>query len=200
MTRMYKPSKPTPLKKLLFRISAQNKKQPLAEAVKAYFRARGQRPRRYIEGKELQTMLKEIFVLNNVKFDTSTGTITMDVKERYFDDRVAAYKKALEDYNKSRKSRPRSGSIATRTPKRRGPRAEKMYIAGVKREQGWLYYLDKNCNVARSPMVRGGQRKRAGDKPTVIVKTDIKREDGYLYFIDKDGDVARTPLNRGKRL
>ena len=37
-----------------------------------------------------------------------------------------------------------------------GPRnAEKVADAGVTRESGYLYYVDKNGNVARSPMARG---------------------------------------------
>ena len=26
----------------------------------------------------------------------------------------------------------------------------KIFKAGIKREQGWLYYLNKNCNIVRS--------------------------------------------------
>jgi hypothetical protein len=76
--------------------------------------------------------------------------------------------------------------------------AEKVFRAGIKRETGWLYYLDKNCNIARVRMVRGGQRKKKGEKAEIVVKTDISgREDGYLYFIDKQGDVSRTKMSRG---
>ena len=71
--------------------------------------------------------------------------------------------------------------------------SEKVFKAGVKREQGWLYYLDKNCNIARSRMVRGGQRKKKGDRPEVVVKTDIsRREDGYLYFISRKDEMIKT--------
>ena len=36
-----------------------------------------------------------------------------------------------------------------------GGNAEKVATAGVTRESGWLYFIDKNGDVARSPMARG---------------------------------------------
>jgi hypothetical protein len=75
--------------------------------------------------------------------------------------------------------------------------AEKVFLAGVVRETGWLYYLDKECNIGRSKMVRGGQRQSASDKPEVVMKTDIERSEGYLYFIDKQGDISRIKMSRG---
>ena len=36
-----------------------------------------------------------------------------------------------------------------------GGNAEKVADAGVTRESGFLYYVDKNGNVSRSPMARG---------------------------------------------
>jgi hypothetical protein len=36
-----------------------------------------------------------------------------------------------------------------------GGNAQKVADAGVNRESGFLYYIDKNGNVARSPMARG---------------------------------------------
>lgn len=74
--------------------------------------------------------------------------------------------------------------------------AEKVVKCGVKKEKGFLYYLDKNGNVARSKMARGGQK---GGGATVIKETKVKREEGYLYFIDKDGDVARAKMARGRK-
>lgn len=197
MSRMAKPIKPTPMKKLLFRSTAINKKHAIAEAVKAYFRARGEKPKRFLEGKELQNILKEVFVLDSFKYDTSTGTFTMEVQERYFDDRMSSYKDSMEKYRKAVKKPSR-----TPRPKKPSPRrsvgAEKVFKAGIKREPDWLYYLDKNCNIVRSRMVRGGQRKNKADKVEMVVKTDIKsRDQDYLYFIDKQGDVARTRMSLG---
>jgi len=48
--------------------------------------------------------------------------------------------------------------------------AEKVAKAGVTRETGWLYYIDKAGNIARSKMVRGGQKKKPGDKAEVVAK------------------------------
>lgn len=75
--------------------------------------------------------------------------------------------------------------------------AEKISKSGVKREQGYLYFVDKNGNVARTPMARG--RKKGKGKQEVISKTGVTREKGFLYFLDKEGDVARTPMARGRK-
>ena len=74
--------------------------------------------------------------------------------------------------------------------------ATKIAKAGVKREKGWLYFLDKNGNVARAKMVKGGG-KHGKQRQEVLVKTGVKRQEGYLYFIDKQGDVAMVKMNRG---
>lgn len=74
--------------------------------------------------------------------------------------------------------------------------ATKVAKAGVKREKGWLYFLDKNGNVARAKMVKGGG-KHGKQRQEVIARTGVKRQEGYLYFIDKQGDVAMTKMNRG---
>jgi hypothetical protein len=71
---------------------------------------------------------------------------------------------------------------------------KKLVKCGVKREKGWLYFVDKKGNVARAKMVRG--RKKGKQKQEVLVKAGVKRESGYLYFIDKDGDVSMTKMAR----
>jgi hypothetical protein len=77
--------------------------------------------------------------------------------------------------------------------------AQKVAKAGVKREKGWLYYLDKQGDVSRTKMARGGGKHHPG-KPQKIAKAGVKREEGYLYFIDKQGDVSRAKMaRRGKR-
>lgn len=69
---------------------------------------------------------------------------------------------------------------------------------GIKREDGWLYFVNKDVNVARTKMVKPGQRKPKkgkGSEVEVLVKTDIrKREDGWLYFLDDQGDLSRRPF------
>ena len=70
----------------------------------------------------------------------------------------------------------------------------KVAKTGVKKEKGYLYYLDKQGDVSRAKMARRGQKKSA---PQKVAKAGVKREKGYLYFIDKDGDVARSKMARG---
>ncbi len=74
--------------------------------------------------------------------------------------------------------------------------AEKVKQCSVKKEKGFLYYLDKNGNVSRSKMARGGEK---GGGAEVVSKTGVTREKGYLYFIDKDGDVSRAKMARGRK-
>jgi len=72
--------------------------------------------------------------------------------------------------------------------------ATKVLKCGIKREKGYLYYLDKKGNVSKAKMARGNKK---GGSPQVVVKADIKRQKGYLYFIDKQGDVAMAKMARG---
>ena len=72
--------------------------------------------------------------------------------------------------------------------------------AGIKRESGWLYFVDKQGNASRVPMARGRKKQKgAKKKPEVLFKAGIKREKGYLYFIDKTGNIARTKMARGRK-
>ncbi len=73
---------------------------------------------------------------------------------------------------------------------------EKVAKLGVKRESGYLYYVDKLGNLARAPMARAGQPK-SKKKPEVVAKAGIKREKGFMYFMDADGDIARAKMARG---
>ena len=72
--------------------------------------------------------------------------------------------------------------------------AEKVAKAGVKRAKGYLYYLDKQGDVSRAKMARGGSK---GGRPEKVTKLGIKRQEGFLYFIDKQGDVSRAKMVRG---
>ncbi len=74
--------------------------------------------------------------------------------------------------------------------------AEKIAKAGVRRAEGYLYYLDKQGDVSRTKMARGGKGK---SKPEKVAKVGVKRQEGYLYFIDKQGDVSRAKMARGGR-
>ncbi len=75
--------------------------------------------------------------------------------------------------------------------------ATKVAKVGIKKEEGWLYYLDKKGNVSRAKLGRG--RKPSKVKPQMVEKVGVKREVGYLYFIDKQGDVSKAKLSRRGR-
>jgi len=75
--------------------------------------------------------------------------------------------------------------------------AEVLAKVGVKREKGWLYFINKNGDVARVKMARRGQK--TDKKQEVLSKTGIKRQEGYLYFVDKNGYAARTNMARGRK-
>ena len=72
--------------------------------------------------------------------------------------------------------------------------AQKIAKAGIKRQKGYLYYLDKQGDISRAKMARGGSK---GGRPEKVKKVGVKREEGFLYFIDKQGDVSRAKMVRG---
>lgn len=72
--------------------------------------------------------------------------------------------------------------------------AEKVQKAGITRENGYLYFVDKKGNIARAKMSRGKKKGKA--KQEVIEKTGVTKESGYLYFVDKQGDVSRAKMVR----
>jgi len=74
--------------------------------------------------------------------------------------------------------------------------AEKVKTCGVKKESGYLYYLDKQGDVSRSKMARAG---KGGGNAEKVSNAGVTRESGYLYFIDKDGDVSRAQMARGRK-
>jgi len=71
--------------------------------------------------------------------------------------------------------------------------SQKVAKAGVKREDGFLYFIDKQGDISRAKMARGGKK---GGKPQKVLKLGIKKEKGFLYFIDKQGDVSRAKMVR----
>ncbi|HLD82808.1 MAG TPA: hypothetical protein VI976_02545 [Candidatus Omnitrophota bacterium] len=74
--------------------------------------------------------------------------------------------------------------------------AEKVERVGVKRQKGYLYYIDKHGDVSCAKMARG---KSKGGSPKKVAKCGIKRKEGYLYFLDKQGDVSCAKMKRGGR-
>ncbi|MBI2558068.1 hypothetical protein HYW20_01990 [Candidatus Woesearchaeota archaeon] len=76
--------------------------------------------------------------------------------------------------------------------------AEKVAKVGVRKQAGYLYFVDKHGNVARAKMSRGG-RKKGKAKIEVVAKAGVKKKSGYLYFIDKSGDISCAKMSRGGR-
>ncbi len=75
--------------------------------------------------------------------------------------------------------------------------AAKVEKVGIKKEEGWLYFLDKKGNISRAKMGRG--RKGSKTKPQVVAKLGVKRKTGFLYFVDKQGDLSCAKMSRKGR-
>ena len=75
--------------------------------------------------------------------------------------------------------------------------AEKVAKVGVRKEDGYLYFVDKSGDVSRAKMARG--RKGKAGKSEKVAKAGIKKQSGYLYFVDKSGDISRAKMARGGR-
>ena len=77
--------------------------------------------------------------------------------------------------------------------------AEKVCKVGAKKQDGYLYFVDKNGDISRAVMARGG-RKKGKARVEKVAKAGIKKESGYLYFVDKNGDISRAKMaRRGRR-
>jgi hypothetical protein len=75
--------------------------------------------------------------------------------------------------------------------------AEKVAKVGVKKKDGFLYFVDKKGDVSCAKMARGGKK---GGSPQKVAKVGVKKASGYLYFIDKRGDISRAKMvRRGKK-
>jgi len=75
---------------------------------------------------------------------------------------------------------------------------EKVKSVGVKKEAGYLYFVDKDGDVARAKMSRGGRKK--GSKPQEKVsRAGVSKQSGYLYYVDKNGDISRAKMARGRK-
>jgi hypothetical protein len=75
--------------------------------------------------------------------------------------------------------------VASRKPK--GP-PEKIRDCGVKKEDGFVYFVDRRGNLMR--MQRGVVRAR---EELVFEKAIEKREKGYMYYLDDDGALWKEP-------
>ena len=74
--------------------------------------------------------------------------------------------------------------------------AQKVAKVGVKKQKGYLYFVDKRGDVSCAVMARGNKK---GGKPKKVAKVGVKKKDGYLYFIDKQGDISCAKMVRGGR-
>ncbi|MCU0665741.1 MAG: hypothetical protein MUF05_01420 [Candidatus Omnitrophica bacterium] len=72
--------------------------------------------------------------------------------------------------------------------------AKKLAKVGIKREKGFLYYVDKQGDISCAKMARGNKK---GGSPKKVAKCGIKRQEGYLYFVDKNGDISCAVMKRG---
>lgn len=75
--------------------------------------------------------------------------------------------------------------------------AEKVAKVGVKKQDGYLYFVTKAGDVGRAKMARG--RKGKAGKAETVAKVGVKKQGGYLYFVDKHGDISRAKMARGGR-
>ena len=76
--------------------------------------------------------------------------------------------------------------------------AEKVAKVGVRKQSGYLYFVDKHGNVSRAKMSRGG-RKKGKAKVEMVAKAGVRKKSGYLYFVDKHGDISCAKMQRGGR-
>ena len=72
--------------------------------------------------------------------------------------------------------------------------AKKVAKVGIKKEKGYLYFVDKQGDISCAVMARGNKK---GGKPKKVAKVGIKKESGFLYFIDKQGDISCAQMVRG---
>ena len=72
--------------------------------------------------------------------------------------------------------------------------AKKVAKVGIKKEKGYLYFVDKNGDISCAKMARGS---RKGGAPKKVAKVGIKKQAGFLYFIDKQGDISCAQMVRG---
>ena len=69
---------------------------------------------------------------------------------------------------------------------------KKISKVGVKRESGYLYFVDRNGDVSRAPMKKSGKK---GGKQKVA-SAGVRKRPGYMYYIDRDGDVCEVMMSR----
>lgn len=72
--------------------------------------------------------------------------------------------------------------------------AEKVARVGIKRKDGYLYFVDKKGDISCAKMARGNKK---GGKQEKVEKAGVTKKPGYLYFVDKQGDISCAKMVRG---
>jgi hypothetical protein len=72
---------------------------------------------------------------------------------------------------------------------------EQLSKESIKREPGWLYYIDKQGYISRTPMKGRAKGKRIKQR---VSNFKVNKEPGYLYFVDKHGHIARAKMRHGR--
>jgi len=70
---------------------------------------------------------------------------------------------------------------------------QKVAKVGIKKESGYLYFVDKKGDISAAKMARGNKK---GGKPKKVAKVGITKKSGFLYFIDKKGDISSAKMVR----
>lgn len=74
--------------------------------------------------------------------------------------------------------------------------AQEVAKVGIKKKDGYLYFVDKKGNVACAKMARGKKKGKA--KIEVVAKVGVTKKKGFLYFIDKKGNISCAKMARGR--
>lgn len=76
--------------------------------------------------------------------------------------------------------------------------ATKVAKVGIKKKDGYLYFVDKKGDISCAKMSRKGRTKGKA-KTEKVAKVGIKKMKGHLYFIDKQGDISCAKMARGRK-
>jgi hypothetical protein len=68
---------------------------------------------------------------------------------------------------------------------------EKVSRVGIRKKQGYLYYVDEDGDAA--------VKKKGGDIGKKLAMVRISKERGYFYFIDGKGDISRKISKKKKK-
>ena len=80
--------------------------------------------------------------------------------------------------------------------------AQKVAKVGIKREIGWLYFIDKDGDVARVKMARGGKKKKVVKKTAVkkkAVKKKIVKKKAVKKKVVKKKAVKKKAVKKKRR-